>query len=34
MVTNNFVYLNSGLMVKDLFCKHGGDGSERFKPSH
>jgi hypothetical protein len=26
MVTNNFTYLNSGLMVKDLFCKHGGEG--------
>ncbi len=22
------------MMVKDLFLKHGGEGNERFKPSH
>ncbi len=30
-MTNHFIYLNSGPMVKDLFFNHGGG---KFKPSH
>jgi hypothetical protein len=29
MMTNHFIYLNSGSMVHDLFFKHGDEG--RFK---
>jgi hypothetical protein len=29
-MTNHFIYLNSGPMVKDLFSNHGGG---KFKPS-
>jgi len=31
MLTNHFIYLNNGPMVKDLLLKHGGEG---FKLSH
>jgi hypothetical protein len=30
-MTNHFIYLNSGPMVKDLLFSHWGEG---FKPSH
>jgi hypothetical protein len=30
-MTNHFIYLKNGPMVKELFLNHGGEG---FKPSH
>jgi hypothetical protein len=31
MVTNHFIYLNSGLMIKDLLLKHEGEAKWRFE---
>jgi hypothetical protein len=33
-MTKKIIHLNSGLMVKDLFFKDGGERDGKLKPSH